>query len=190
MLVIITGDDASGSREILAGLAREAQLGGKLVYCNEVCDFTFDDCVVLSTGKIGSRYNEFSDGAVDACLVLDDAFGLFDSRNAMSASNRIFSYLAARNRKLNLDILIRVSVMSMLDNRVKRSADVIMDCRPGSKSDFSVVSVTDVRVENTGCFLVDLRELVPLRKACFLTDRVIASEPITSFLEKYSWEVV
>jgi len=129
MLVIITGDNSSGSREVLAALTKEALDRGCEVFYKGPDDFSFNG---FKEFELDAAMDLASAGSLEgSTVVLDLVVYLLDSMSQASV-NKFITYLVTTSSQGRLDVYIKANHIDDVNSRLKSYANFWVKCTSSS----------------------------------------------------------
>jgi len=181
MIAAVVGHDYSGAREYLAYLAKEEMDGGRtLYYAGAQDEFAFEGSEIFDADVLVEVLE--GDGICNSCVCLNRAYAFFDSRNVMGKLNKLFTYFTVTSRTRDNIVLIGANEFYHIDKRIRRSCDVLIECRLGIKPFTSVIDAHERRFSRRKTFVVDLTEQRKLLKVSLMPEE--GSDTETPFVEQ------
>lgn len=119
MLGVICGNIGSGKTLLLTIFAKETQ--NSIVSNYTLKQIKFKPFSLQKFADIGST--EYDNHMV----LIDEIYTLIDSRNPMSAENKIFSYCAFQSRKKNNEIWSTLQLTRTIDVRIREIAQIVIE---------------------------------------------------------------
>jgi len=126
MITVIEGVGGSGKSLVLAALTKAEVDRGQTVYTQGPFSFNgwkpFDREVFL--GLCDSR-----EELHDCSFCLDEVYSYFDSRQAGSRMNRLFTYITVQSRRRNVNFYLTTHHIDIIDKRIQRAVDYRIQCK-------------------------------------------------------------
>ena len=122
MIGIIIGAQGSGKTTLLSYILYKAYEKNFTIYSN------FDFALPHETVTMKEITSLVSENIQNACIGIDEAEAVIDSRTSQSRFNRIMSYWVYQSRKRNNALYLCSHILGAIDMRVRREATHLFRC--------------------------------------------------------------
>lgn len=121
MIIGIIGDLGQGKTLSAVYLALKMKRMGYTIISN-MKNFALNDDIIDDPQKIQELNSKDK-----YLIILDEIYVYADSRNSMSKSNRLLSYLVFQSRKRNIDIIYTAQKISSVDIRIRGLTNIFIN---------------------------------------------------------------
>ena len=121
MITIITGEQGTGKSTILTYKLYKAYNLGWDIFCNYYVDFPHLPIAMTHFENLRS------DDLVNACVGIDEAENIVDSRTSLAKANRLIVSWIYQSRKRNIDLYLCNHLLTALDLRIRQEANYVIE---------------------------------------------------------------
>ena len=120
-IIAVVGSMGSGKTLLMTYLAFQDFKDGRNVFSNYGLKFKFEPF----NRKFLENYSNDGSGLMDCTVCADEFHIWFDSRNSMSKSSKMISYMINQCRKRSVDFMFTTQTIEQVDIRLRRAISLI-----------------------------------------------------------------